>query len=79
MERSEIENISPEVEMLARMWIKCDPNRVDNADELQALYVDGVAEHPRWMWFIPRAEASIAFFKAQGFALSRATNHTERA
>ena len=73
MDRSEIENVSPEVEMLARMWIKCDPNREDNADEPATLYVDGAAEQlPRWKWFIPRAQASLEFFKANGFVLSPA-------
>lgn len=74
MDRSEIENVSPEVEMLAKMWIKCDPNREDNADEPATLYMDGQAEqHPRWKWFIPRARASLAFFEAGGFTVSKAS------
>lgn len=74
MDRSEIENVSPEVEMLARMWIQCDPNRGDNADESWPIWVDGKSEdHPRWKWFIPRAQASLGYFKENGFALSRST------
>lgn len=73
MQRSEIENVSPEVEMLARMWMQCDPNRGgSDPDELSTLHVDGIPEdHPRWMWFIPRAEASIAHFEAGGYSLRR--------
>lgn len=62
-----------EIELLARMWITCDPNRMAySADELAPLNIEGVdTMHPRWMWFIPRAEASLAMFKKHGFAISK--------
>lgn len=81
MTRDEIENISPEIEMLARMWMECDPNRSLGSepgsgwhpDDLMTLHVDGGEEkHPRWKWFIPRANASMKHFAASGFRLSKA-------
>ncbi len=75
MTRDEIENISPELEMLARMWIDCDPNRMggDGPDATYTLFIDGKGEeHPRWKWFIPRAQAAAAYFKAKGFTLTAA-------
>lgn len=56
-----------EIELLARMWIACDPNRYIDADEIAMLWVDGVqTRQPRWKWFIPRAEATIKFLAANG-------------
>ena len=61
--------VAPEIEMLARMWIECDPNRGGEPrfepyhDELDP------GGEPRWHWFIPRAEASLAYFARNGFAL----------
>lgn len=75
MDRSEIENVSATEEMLARMWIECDPNRSGgaDADSPYTLFIDGKGEdHPRWMWFLPRARASEAFLKENGFVLGRA-------
>ena len=75
MTRDEIENISPEIEMLARMWIECDPNRLGGSpDEPYTLFIEGSAgeDHPRWKWFIPRAKASMEYFEANGFTLSKA-------
>lgn len=70
MERSEIENVSPEIEMLARMWIECDPNRGVEPDDLYTLFIDGHGEdHPRWKWFIPRAAATAEYLKANGYVL----------
>ncbi len=71
MTRDEIENITPQMEMLARMWIVCDPNRDrDSQDQPEALHVDGEPEaHPRWMWFLPRAQASAKFIEACGFRI----------
>lgn len=73
MTREEIENVSPEIEMLARMWIECDPNRIGGmpADDPYTLFVDGRGEeHPRWMWFLPRARASIEFLQQNGFTVT---------
>lgn len=77
MTRDEIASVTPEEEMLARMWIKCDPNRGGGEgmepDDLATLHVDGTAEqHPRWMWFIPRARSSIQFMEQRGYRLERA-------
>jgi hypothetical protein len=77
MERTEIENVSPEIEMLARMWIECDPNRMGSyvgsgfhPDDLSTLHVDGVAEeHPHWKWFIPRAKATQKYFAERNISL----------
>ena len=73
MTREELENVPPEIEMLARMWIECDPNRSADPDDPYTLFIgeDGHGEeHPRWKWFIPRARASADYFKAKGFALT---------
>lgn len=71
MTREEIENVSPEIEMLARMWIECDPNRCVPADEPYTLFVDGHGEdHPRWKWFIPRAQATADYLRAKGYELT---------
>ena len=71
MTREDIENVPPEIEMLARMWIVCDPNRSVAADDLCTLFVEGnEEEHPRWKWFIPRATASAEYFAQKGFALT---------
>lgn len=73
---------SKEIEMLARMWIACDPNRdsedmdepigqscTGGSDEETVCTDTPLTGKPRWHWFIPRAEASLEFFKANGFAL----------
>ena len=73
-------------EMLARMWMECDPNRDGSSpDEIMPAkqYSGGTdqptVEHdnplggqPRWKWFVPRAEASIKFLQANGFKIVRA-------
>ncbi len=75
MTKDEVENVSPEVEMLARMWIKCDPNRGGdgcNPDDLSTLHIDGEPqERPRWMWFIPRAKSSLKYFTANSYVLAK--------
>jgi hypothetical protein len=62
------------VEMLARMWIECDPNRGNNepgsgfhADDL--LEAGSLKGKPRWHWFIPRAEATLEWFEKHGYEL----------
>lgn len=72
------------VEVLARMWIDCDPNRGGmDANEVAPthLYSGGVGDDgaatvtatpnplagkPAWHWFIPRAEATIAYLAKHG-------------
>ncbi|WP_279479890.1 hypothetical protein [Aureimonas sp. SK2] len=66
--------VNPKVEMLARMWVVCDPNRGgDDIDELQGFgsmhgshspsryWVSDQTGKPKWHWFIPRAEAILRF------------------
>lgn len=62
----------PKVEMLARMWMECDPNRGGaDPDEAAVIHIDGQPEEkPRWWWFIPRAQASLAYFEKSGFELA---------
>jgi hypothetical protein len=74
-----------ETEMLARMWMKCDPNRGgSDPDEIMpdTLASGGtgiptveapnpLAGQPRWKWFVPRAEASIKFLRENGYELKR--------
>jgi hypothetical protein len=71
------------IETLARMWMLCDPNRCgSNPDEPMPMTFssggsDGQIEErqseiggqPRWMWFVPRAEASLAYLNKQGLEL----------
>jgi len=72
MTREEIENVGPEIEMLARMWIECDPNRSAGADGFYTLFIDGHGEkHPRWKWFIPRAQATADYLRSNGCVLSQ--------
>ncbi|MEP0323324.1 MULTISPECIES: hypothetical protein [Hyphomicrobiales] len=64
-------------EVLARMWIECDPNRGGEPgsgcapDDLSPLHnKDGVKEmKPRWHWFIPRAEATEKYLAERGFKI----------
>jgi hypothetical protein len=71
-------------EMLARMWMRCDPNRggVDPDELIPATLCSGGAGFgdiietpnplggkPQWHWFIPRAEASRKFFAEHGFEI----------
>jgi len=68
--------ISAETEMLARMWIECDPNRGgepgsgfgpdDPMTEMQGT-LEG---KPRWHWFIPRAEATRDYLAKRGFTIA---------
>lgn len=71
------------IEMLARMWMTCDPNRdPSTADQIigrsccssvnddEPVCVDTpLTGKPGWHWFIPRAEASLEWFEANGFTL----------
>ncbi len=70
-------------EMLARMWMACDPNRggSDSEEIIGQRCTGGSGEQPvcedtpltgkpLWHWFIPRAEASLKYFEANGFKLT---------
>ena len=60
------------VETLARMWIKCDPNRGDtNPDDLINLEGGTMNGQPEWKWFVPRAQATIKFLKENGYEIKR--------
>lgn len=51
-------------EILARMWIECDPNR-------QAVDPDQ-KDHKgeaRWKWFEPRAEATLSYLEKHGLQI----------
>lgn len=65
----------PEIEMLARMWIECDPNRGGEGcgpDDL--IHEEGdLNSKPRWHWFIPRAQSSVEFFERNGYVLRAKT------
>lgn len=70
--------VYPEVEMLARMWMECDPNRgpcdpeeliEPHADSDGDIITTNLTGKPRWHWFIPRAEASLRYFGDSGFVL----------
>jgi hypothetical protein len=69
MTTAETENVAPEIEMLARMWIECDPNRNIGADEPDP----SNGGKPRWQWFIPRAEETSRFVQENGYRLSKGT------
>lgn len=77
------EQISPEIEMLARMWVVCDPNRDSStlddpiepacssgANGPTTVYNTPLTGKPRWHWFIPRAEATVDYLKANGFTIT---------
>ena len=73
------------IETFARMWMKCDPNRGGiDPDALQPDYYesgssDGPSERhanpqagePQWKWFVPRAQASLEFLRANGLRITR--------
>ena len=67
-------NVDAQTELLARMWIECDPNRgPPEPDRVEPLGTDanGLPEmHPRWHWFLPRARASLEYFAERGFTLN---------
>ena len=67
------------IEMLARMWMVCDPNRQPcDPDEIMEPSCDSdgneiitdLTGKPRWHWFVPRAEASLEHIQALGYDLS---------
>lgn len=59
-------------EMLAKMWMQCDPNRMDeNPDDLIAVEGGTMNGQPKWKWFVPRAEASLKFFDDNGIKLAK--------
>lgn len=54
-------------EVLAKAWIVCDPNRHPN-DPQEPITIDG-KECPRWVWFLPRAEAMRDFLSDNGLVI----------
>lgn len=57
-----------EIEVLARAWIVCDPNRQPtNPDDPINREGGTMNGKPEWTWFIPRAEETIQFLKRNGF------------
>lgn len=89
------DGISHEVEMLARMWIECDPNRMggepgsgfhpddtigpsyesSSGGKTRCLPNTPLTGKPRWHWFIPRAEATLAYLDKHGFTLALKAGH----
>ena len=75
--------ISREIELLARMWMVCDPNRSgSDPDEIMGQmceqssngdsrsYDTPLTGKPRWHWFIPRAEATVEYLRSVGIKLT---------
>lgn len=66
------DNRMEQKELLARMWLECDPNRQpaepDNLIEQEGSSYNG---RPNWSWFEPRAEASLEFFAKHGYRLEK--------
>ena len=72
-----------QIEILARMWMVCDPNRGgSNPDEIMPMQTaeggtdrettfsrNPLGGQPRWKWFVPRAEATLAFLEKNGLEL----------
>lgn len=63
-------------ELLARMWIECDPNRGGaepgsgfHPDDIMINANGDLKDQPRWKWFTPRADATIEFLKKHGFEI----------
>lgn len=62
-------NEMTETEMLARMWIECDPNRLPAlADEIITMH-NPERKVPRWHWFTARADATQEFLAKHGYKL----------
>lgn len=59
------------LEVLARMWIDCDPNRPNNADVLMSEMEGDLKNQPRWRWFLPRAEAALKYLRDEGYSIER--------
>jgi hypothetical protein len=48
------------LELLARMWLECDPNRGDTDPDSLHEFANG-EKKPYWHWFLPRAEQSLSY------------------
>jgi hypothetical protein len=59
------------VEILARGWIECDPNREGGTADQTITDLPGgeLQGRPRWQWFIPRAEAMRDWLNDHGFVI----------
>lgn len=66
-----------QAEILARMWIECDPNRQGgepgsgfHPNDDVTLHKDGVQySAKRWEWFVPRAAATQEFLAKHGLKI----------
>lgn len=59
------------VEVLARAWIECDPNRYPaNPDEPMPEMSGDLHNAPRWKWFVPRAEALVEYLAERGLEVA---------
>jgi len=63
-----------EIEVLARAWMVCDPNRqpaepdaIIRREDENGKPVGTYNGQPEWKWFVPRAEATIEFLAKKGF------------
>jgi hypothetical protein len=67
------------IEMLARMWIACDPNRNGtDPDEIigqsESSSDTPLTGKPKWNWFLPRAEATEEFLREHGWRIVKITS-----
>lgn len=59
------------IEILSRMWIECDPNRMPCDPDKTMDHMSGdLKGAPLWHWFKPRAEATIAYLAKHGLAVA---------
>lgn len=57
-------------ELMARMWIKCDPNRGGtDPDDIIDREGGTMNEKPEWAWYVPRAEATLKFLDDAGYKI----------
>ena len=59
------------LQVLARAWIECDPNRGGDQDELMLDMSNKLKNKPRWMWFLPRAKSLKKYLKKNGYEIVR--------
>lgn len=72
------------LEMLAKAWIECDPNRsgcdpyaiigqsCSSSSDGETVCVDTpLTGKPRWHWFVPRAEALESYLTQNGYELRK--------
>jgi hypothetical protein len=65
--------MTDKLEILARAWIECDPNRQPaDPDEIMTQMSGELKDQPRWRWFMPRAVALEEYLERHGFVIVRA-------